>query len=72
MSRTDIANSPASPAPFSAYPSLPPPVPVNLATFSERDCPYLPNREAQFRALYAGQMPGEVYHNFLNRRRYSM
>ena len=65
MSSTHIHPEPSA-ATQSAYPSLPPPVPVNLATFSERTCPYLPDRTATFRALYAGRIHERVYHNFLD------
>ena len=41
------------PSSFCHYPALPPPVKVSLVTLGEHDCPYLPGRQSQSRALWA-------------------
>jgi leucyl-tRNA---protein transferase len=51
---------------FCPFPALPPPVDVPLTTLLPHDCPYLPGREATLRAFRVQQMPGEVYHQFLD------
>lgn len=51
---------------FSHFPALPPPAKVSLVTLGEHDCPYLPGRQSQSRALWAERMPGELYHRFMD------
>jgi leucyl-tRNA---protein transferase len=48
------------------YPALPPPVGVRLDVLPEHPCSYLPGRAARFRVLWAQNMPGEVYHGFMD------
>lgn len=54
------------PANFSHYPGLPPPVRVRLIVTPEHPCPYLPGRVARNRAAWAEQIPGSVYHQFMD------
>lgn len=48
------------------WPALPPPVPVVLVVPPKEPCPYLPERAAQFRAVYADRMPAELYCRFMD------
>ena len=49
-----------------AYPALPAPVTVPLANLPAHKCPYLPNRIAEDRAIWAGDMPASLYEQFMN------
>lgn len=51
---------------MSHFPSPPPPVNVRLVTLGEHPCPYLPDRVSRTRALWAEQMPADVYHRFMD------
>ena len=45
---------------------MPPPVKVRLLVLPEHDCSYLPGRRSASRAFMVGEMPGEVYHRFMD------
>jgi arginyl-tRNA--protein-N-Asp/Glu arginylyltransferase len=49
-----------------AYPALPAPVKVPLANLPAHACPYLPNRIAEDRAIWASDMPAALYEQFMN------
>ena len=49
-----------------AYPALPAPVKVPLANLPAHACPYLPNRNAEDRAIWASEIPAELYEQFMN------
>jgi arginine-tRNA-protein transferase len=51
---------------LSAYPSLPPPVPVPLYYAAPFECPYLPGRQAESRAFLAEELPPSLYHRFMD------
>ena len=55
----------APPQTFSHYPAAPPPVKVSLATVGDQPCSYLPGRVSTSRAAWADQIPGELYHRFM-------
>ena len=59
-------DSSREPQRLSLYPALPPPVSVRLTTVDEQACPYLPGRTSTTRAVWAGQIPGELYHRFMD------
>jgi arginine-tRNA-protein transferase len=50
----------------SHYPSHPPPVTVPLMVFPDHPCSYLPGRQATSRGFVVGEMPGSVYHRFMD------
>ena len=50
----------------SAYPSHAPPVSLNLVTTPEHACSYFPGRVSRTRAFWAPEMPGELYHAFMD------
>ncbi len=53
--------------PFSSpYPSHHPPLSIPLTVLADHPCPYLPNRIATSRAFWAPDMPGDLYHRFMN------
>jgi arginine-tRNA-protein transferase len=52
--------------PASHYPSHPPPVKVPLMVFPDHPCSYLRGRLATSRGFVVGEMPGAVYHRFMN------
>jgi arginyl-tRNA--protein-N-Asp/Glu arginylyltransferase len=45
---------------------LPPPVGVRLTTLPPQDCNYLPGRIAVSRAFWIDEMPGGMYHKFMD------
>ena len=51
---------------FSYYPAAPPPVKVPLVTLGDHACSYLPGRASSTRALWADQIPGDLYHRFMD------
>lgn len=51
---------------FSHYPAIPPPLGIALASLPEHPCPYLPDRQAWDRAIWAGSAPGAVYERFMD------
>jgi arginyl-tRNA--protein-N-Asp/Glu arginylyltransferase len=55
-----------SAAPFSHYPSHPPPVKLRLVVLPGHDCSYLPGRRSVSRAFMAGGMSGAAYHRFMD------
>ena len=56
----------STPPQFSHYPGLPPPIRVRLVVTPEHPCSYLPGRVARNRAAWAEQVPGSVYHQFMD------
>jgi arginyl-tRNA--protein-N-Asp/Glu arginylyltransferase len=50
----------------SHYPSHPAPVKVPLMVFPEHACSYLPGRMSTSRGFMVGEMPGTVYHHFMD------
>lgn len=58
--------SAAIPQEFSHLPAIPPPVKVELLVLPEHECTYLPAREARFRAVQAGRIDPELYHDFMD------
>jgi arginine-tRNA-protein transferase len=54
------------PSSFSFYPAIPPPVRIRLTTLGEHACPYLPGRMSTSRAVWAEQLPPELYHAFMD------
>jgi arginyl-tRNA--protein-N-Asp/Glu arginylyltransferase len=62
--------TPASPSPVPgtacAYPAWAPPVNVPLTVLPDHPCSYLPGRVATSRAFWAGEIPADVYHEFMN------
>ena len=50
----------------SHYPTHPAPISVPLTVFPEHDCSYLPGRSSTSRGFLVGQMPGEIYHRFMD------
>jgi len=54
------------PSSFSFYPAIPPPLKVSLVTVGGQPCSYLPGRVSTSRALWADEMPPEVYHQFMD------
>jgi leucyl-tRNA---protein transferase len=61
-----FSSSNGPPPSFSFFPALPPPVKVSLVTLGEHECPYLPGRVSQSRALWAERMPAQLYHRFMD------
>src|SRR3954452_18348003 len=60
---------PVTPEPeqsFSAYPGHAPPVPVRLVVTPEHPCSYFDDRVSRTRAFWAPEMPGELYHRFMD------
>ena len=51
---------------FSYYPAQPPPVRVRLSTLPDHPCPYLPGRVAFDRAVWADDLPADVYQRFMD------
>lgn len=51
---------------YSHYPSIPPPLDISLAWLPEHPCPYLPDRAAADRAIWAGSVPASVYEGFMD------
>jgi arginyl-tRNA--protein-N-Asp/Glu arginylyltransferase len=49
-----------------AYPALPAPVKIPLANLPAHACPYLPNRIAEDRAIWASEIPAELYERFMD------
>ena len=49
-----------------AYPALPAPVKVPLANLPVHPCPYLPDRIAEDRAIWASEIPAALYEQFMN------
>jgi arginine-tRNA-protein transferase len=45
---------------------MPPPVNVSLVVLPEHPCPYLPDRKAEDRAIWASQIPPDLYEQFMN------
>ena len=56
----------ARPQTFSHYPAQPPPVKVRLVTVDDHACSYLSGRMSTTRALCAEEIPGELYHQFMD------
>jgi len=54
------------PANYSHWPAIPAPQRVRLSVLPEHPCPYLPQRTAQSRGLWADQMPAEGYRAFMD------
>lgn len=54
------------PQTFSHYPSIPPPITVNLVTVGGHVCSYLPGRTSTARAVWAERIPGTLYHQFMD------
>lgn len=50
----------------SHYPALPPPVDVPLVALPDHACPYLPDRNASDRAIWASEMPADLYEQFMD------
>ena len=50
----------------SHYPSHPAPVSIPLTVFPDHPCSYLPGRTSTTRGFAIGQMPGDVYHRFMD------
>lgn len=50
----------------SHFPAIPPPVDVRLALLPNHPCPYLPQRTAADRAIWAGSIPAELYERFMD------
>src|SRR6476661_420299 len=50
----------------SHYPSHPAPVKVPLMVFPEHECSYLPGRLSTSRGFVVGEMPGTIYHRFMD------
>ena len=50
----------------SHFPAIPAPVGVPLVVLPGHECSYLPGRTSVSRAFMVGQMPGEVYHRFMD------
>lgn len=51
---------------ISHYPAQPAPVAVPLTVFPEHPCSYLPGRHSTTRGFAVGDMPGELYHQFMD------
>lgn len=51
---------------YSHYPAQRPPVEVPLVALPEHPCPYLPGRTAGDRAIWASEMPAELYERFMD------
>jgi arginyl-tRNA--protein-N-Asp/Glu arginylyltransferase len=45
---------------------IPPPVAIRLTTLPPHDCNYLPGRVAVTRAFWIDEMPGAMYHKFMD------
>ena len=54
------------PQTFSHYPAAPPPVKVRLVTVGDQPCSYLPGRVSESRAAWADDIPGALYHRFMD------
>jgi arginine-tRNA-protein transferase len=54
---------PGSACPF---PAMPPPASVQLTVLPEHPCSYRPERMAQTRVVWVQEMPGAVYHRFMD------
>src|SRR3954462_10209027 len=50
----------------SHYPSHPAPLKVPLMVFPEHACVYLPGRNSTSRGFVVGEMPGGIYHRFMD------
>lgn len=50
----------------SAYPSHPPPVSLELVTTPDHPCSYFDNRVSRTRAFWAPELPGDLYHRFMD------
>src|SRR4051812_3225400 len=59
-------SSPPSIHRLSHYPSIPPPVPVDLWDSPPHPCPYLPGRMATMRAVMSNHVSPEIYHQFMD------
>ena len=57
---------PLSPHLVSHYPGHPAPVRVPLHVFPPHECSYLPGRMSRTRGFLAADMPGDVYHDFMD------
>ena len=55
------------PQTMSHYPALPPPIDVPLVTLPDHTCPYLPERVASDRAIWASAIPSDLYERFMDR-----
>src|SRR3954467_5084315 len=55
-----------SPQRHSAYPGHTAPVPVRLTVTPNHPCSYFPDRVSTTRAFWAPEMPGELYHRFMD------
>jgi arginyl-tRNA--protein-N-Asp/Glu arginylyltransferase len=53
-------------APQCEYPAMAPPVSLSLLDSDDHACSYLPNRIARTRAFAVRNMPGKLYHDFMN------
>lgn len=51
---------------FSHYPAIPAPLNLSLSGLPEHPCPYLPDRMATDRAIWAGSVPPGIYERFMN------
>ena len=51
---------------YSHYPAIPPPVNISLGALPEHPCPYLPDRQATDRAIWASSVPAAVYEQFMD------
>ena len=51
---------------ISLYPSLPPPIDTPLVSLSPHPCPYLPDRVARDRGIWAEELPAELYQRFMD------
>jgi leucyl-tRNA---protein transferase len=45
---------------------LPPPLPIRLTTLPSHDCNYLPGQSATTRAFRTNELPGDIYHQFMD------
>lgn len=48
------------------YPSHPAPIPLKLTVTPDHPCSYFADRVARTRAFWAPEMPGELYHDFMD------
>lgn len=51
---------------FCHYPALPAPLADELPLYPEEVCPYFKDRRSRYRAFYAKQLPGLLYHELMN------
>lgn len=49
-----------------AFPALPPPIPIPMMELPDPQCGYLPDRSTMTRAFGVREMPGELYHDFMD------